>query len=213
MKNLIKRFLFIILLLGLSPIICLSQQSLNLVNLTLNDTVQLKELNIERITDILGRPSVVERPPDFLADMLGPTIYYHDLGLKICFLHKSKDPQERVAVIFLYLVKKWDEDRSKFYLPFSGVLTPKLNPNMKINNILPFFEDDSISVILATERKAQFKELQRKGEMSKTHNSKFINSFFSEHIVTVNGDKYKINLYCEELTKYLEEITINFRDQ
>ena len=122
MKNLIKRFLLIVSLVGLSPIICLSQQSLNLVNLTLNDSVLLKELNIERITDILGRPSAVKRQPEFLAEILGSRIYYHDLGLELWFQPKSKDSQERVFSIIVYLVKTWDKDYSLFYLPFSGAL-------------------------------------------------------------------------------------------
>ena len=205
MKIINKRFFLIAILIVNYSMNCLSQQSINLLKLTINDTISLTDLNIERTTNLLGRPSAVQRQPDFLADILGSCIYYHDLGLEFWYHTKKIDPQERVYIISIYLVKTWHKDFSKFYLPFGGILSPELTPNMKINDIKLLFEKDSVSITTAADSRSQIDAMKKKGDWPTGVNPKN-----SEDILSINNGNIKINFFCEELTKYLERITIIF---
>lgn len=201
--NFIKRFLLVIVLINVFTITCLSQDCLNLYNLTLNDSILLKELNIEKLTDILGRPSAIKKNEQ-LSDILGPQVYYHDMGLTFWFLPKSKDPQQRIWSISVYLVKTWDKNFSKFFYPFSGKVVPSLNGNMKTNDIIPLFKNNKLIVELAEENKAKW------DEALKNVNIKL--DVGKEDIVRVLNNGSYVNIICEELTKFLERFTIIFED-
>lgn len=198
--NFIKQSLLVIVLIKAFTITCLSQDCLNLYKLTLNDSVLLRELTVERLTDILGRPSATQNNA-LISDILGPRVFYHDKGLNFWFQAKSKDPQQRLMSIGVYMVRTWDKDFNEFYFPFSGKVVPNLNPNMKIDDILPLFENYPVTILTAEQRREKMKEAL-KGINIKLDTT--------EDVISVENNGNEVNLFCEEVTKYFGRFTINF---
>lgn len=54
--------------------------SLDLYKLTLNG-LSIKELTVEKVTNLLGRPTIVESN-ELLSEILGPRLIYHKIGLE-----------------------------------------------------------------------------------------------------------------------------------
>ncbi|NJK94006.1 MAG: hypothetical protein HC905_02925 [Bacteroidales bacterium] len=104
---------FLIILFVNIFIIIGTAQDINLYTLTLSDS-SLKDLTIEKTTNILGRPTAIKRN-DLLADILGPEVYYHNIGVKFWYSSKNKDPQQRILSITIYLVRTWDKDNNEFF--------------------------------------------------------------------------------------------------
>ncbi|MDP3914200.1 MAG: hypothetical protein Q8R96_10745 [Bacteroidota bacterium] len=196
----------IIFILMLFVAVNLSGQSkLDLYKLTLNDSI-LSELTIEKLTDMLGRPSAVENQSQLIPDSrFGPVIFYHEKGLKISFETKNSDPQQRVHSFRVYLVKSWDIKNKVFFYPYTGEILPVLDANMKLNNILPLFDKYRTEVISADSIKKLKKEMFEKRGMYYNPDTKQYN-----YISVLNSDGSKLNLFCEELTKYLEEFEVTF---
>lgn len=185
MKNSTKVFVSIILLIGLCTYMVSAQSSLNLVNLTINDSIQLRGLNIDNVTNILGRPTVVVEQPEFLASTLGPEICYHDLGLKFSFHPQSRDSTGSLLNVVVYLSRTWDKDNTKHYQPFNGKLSPALSGNLKSKDIGNLYENYEVVAKLVTGTKFE--------------------------VIQVDGSDFYIRHMCEPLTKYLEFISIVLR--
>lgn len=182
--------------------ICQSQNVLNLNNFTFNDSV-IKEFNIEKVTNMLGRPTATNNNPiaPELVEITGAQIYYHDMGLMFWFHPKSSDSQKRLWIIKVYLVKKWDEDFNKFFLPFTNKIYPALNSNMKSDQIVSLFDKYNPKVKSAEESRKDFEESMKK------YGLKSSSDIVHDRII-VKTDKGIIKLECEELTKFLDYFII-----
>jgi hypothetical protein len=118
------------------------------------------------------------------------------LGLSFWFYPKKQDSQQRVWMIDLYMSRRWDENNSKFYMPFTGTLTPNLSANTKLNDLLPIFQNDSAYIYTAREKK----------DFDDTSNFWMGRDKYDSLILKKNGCSVAFN--CEEITKYLEDIII-----
>jgi hypothetical protein len=179
---------------------CLSQVSLNLdlYKLTLNGS-SIKEFTVDKVTNLLGRPTASESN-QLISEVLGPRIFYHNKGLSFWFKSKNDDPQQRLFSISINLVKTWDEDYNEFYVPFPGSLNPKLTPNHKLNSIVPLFKNYTVVIQTAEERRKELEPLAELGV--KTNNT--------DDIIRIKNTNASINISCEEVTKFLESISIIF---
>ena len=178
-----------------------SQLQLNAHDLTINNKL-LIGLNTDKLTDLLGRPTAIKKN-ELLAEILGPEIYYHSKGLKFHFNAKSKDPEQKVWMIQIYFVKSWDKDHLEFFLPYSGKFTPEVNANMKVKDLLLLLEEFKPSLETAEERRKEAKEAIKIVDVS---------SSIQHDIVAIENEKAKINFHCEELTKFLEFMTIHLKN-
>jgi hypothetical protein len=182
MKKLAKTNLLIILFLGLLQMLGFAQTSLNLFNLTVNDSIPLKGMDIAKITDIFGRPTVVKQPAAVVSNILGIELFYHELGLKFMFNPKSKDPEQRLMNVMVYFSQKWDKDNSKYFQPYSGNILPSLSPKLKSKDVVTLYEDKGSTVKLIPEPNFE--------------------------VVLLTGIDFHIRHICEPITKYLEFISI-----
>jgi hypothetical protein len=107
-KDIFPRLVFIMMFCQALQTNCLAQDqlTLNLEKLTLNNLV-LRELNLDKITDFLGRPTGTNNNPiaPEIVDISGAEIYYHKMGLKFWFNPPSSDSQKRLLRIEVYLVR------------------------------------------------------------------------------------------------------------
>lgn len=185
---------FILILFSTLSFTCFPQGNFNLFELTLNDSL-LKELNIEELTDHLGRPSLINKN-ELISEYAGPRVYYHNFGLDIWFRPKNKDPQQRIDFITIYLIKKWDDVNKQFFNPFPGSFIPNLNSELKFNDIINIFSDYEIEIFMAEKRRKQLEDSS-------------LNSDDIEHdIIVVDINSFKVNFYFEELTKFLDRVSI-----
>lgn len=198
----LKPCLLVIFLFLTNAIPCQSTVYFDFNEFTINDST-IKDLNIDEITDMLGRPTATNNNPILsdIVDVIGAQIYYHDIGMMFWFKPKSTDPQSRILNIEIYLVKTWDKDHNEFFQPFPGNITPKVNPNMKINNLLSIFNEHNPTIRTAEETRKSYEEMMKGIGMK-------VQSTTSHDFVDVLYDKGKIVLACEELTKFLESIII-----
>lgn len=179
-----------------------SQTILDLNNLKLNAS-PIKELNIESITNVLGRPSATNNSPiaPEIVEIVGAEIYYHDKGLKFCFKPKSEDPKERLKVAEIYLVKTWDNKNDKYFMPFKDKINPVVNPNMKLEKLIVLLKKFNPITKSAeecrTENNNALKKLGLTGNSNVVHDQLIVK--------TANGE---VKYHCEELTKFLEYISI-----
>ncbi len=198
MKNITKKGLLVLMILLLSFSFAFSQVKLDLINQTINDDNLLESLTIDQFTDILGRPSVVDRPIESLAHILGPELFYHDIGLKISFRPQKNDQKGTIRSIVIHLVRYWDDDNNKYFMPYSGTLNPDVNPNMKTNDLISIFEGFELTLKEAEERRAEIKEQNLGFDIP-----------INEDVLRVYFENHHVNFICEELTKFLERITIS----
>ena len=142
-KKYIRKFLLICIIIQAFTATGLSQGclNLNLYDFTLNG-IPLKELTVDKVTDILGRPSAINTNDVLISlglDDIGVQVYYFDLGIEFGFKPVKKDPQKRLSDMYVRLSKEWDDYYLKWYQPFSGTITPNLNANMKAGNVVQLF--------------------------------------------------------------------------
>lgn len=197
MKKIIKiKVIFIFLLMSTS--ICQSQNTLDLNTLSINDSL-IKDLNIEKVTDMFGRPSATNNNPiaPELVDIMGAQIYYHDKGLVFHFNPTFEDSLKRIRSFEVYLIKRWDKANKKFFLPYEGDINPTISKNMKSKNLISLFQNYSINIRSADELQKEYEEnLKKLGMKSNT------NILHDRIIVKTNNCRIQFN--CEELTKFLE---------
>lgn len=179
-----------------------AQIDLDLNNLTLNK-LSLNELTLDKITDMIGRPTATNSNPllqDVIKD-IGVQIYYHDKGLMFWFNPKKSDPKQKIKFMEVYFVKKWDQDYNEFFLPFSGKITPYINPNMKVNQILSIFNIYKPELVPAPEaRKNHEDRMKIMGLPAKK-------SDIAHDRILIQREKGSVQLECEELTKFFENLT------
>ena len=200
MKTIIRRFFTTIVCLQLFMIACSSQSNLeiNLYKLTLNGLNQ-KDLTIEQVTDILGRPTATSKfDASTVPQYAYSSLLYHNLGLKLDF--RSVDG--KVRTIMLYLVRTWDSEYNEFYQPFPGEITPSLNPNLKLSNVNHLFNDFALEYQTTQERRKEWNAKTRRLNLS--------NAFIKHDVIIIKNDGCTIGIFGEEITKFLEYLSINF---
>jgi hypothetical protein len=195
-----KTTLFVLVLFAVTTVT--GQTTLDLNKMTLNDSV-IKDLNIEILTNMLGRPSAVKRPYQAISNnYFGPEVYYHEKGLKFTFPTKKSDSLEHVERVDVYLVKVWDSDNNEFYIPFQGKIIPQLTANLKANDVITLFKNYLVDVEDAESiGKRLSVDAKRAG---------FEFDPYSIHydLIKVKNKENRIDLHCEEYTKFLESFSI-----
>jgi len=197
-----KRFFLISIFIQFFVLTSLSQPSLSLdlYKLTLNG-LSIKELTVEKVTNLLGRPTVSESN-ELLSEIIGPKLIYHKIGLEFWFNSKKQDPQQRVSIVSVKLVKKWDDKYKEFHMPFLGNIIPKLSANNKMSSVLPLFKNYPVTVQTADEYDK---------EIGKATEGLGLNRKKSTHdTVRIKNNSAGINIMAEEVTKFLEYISITF---
>lgn len=189
-----KTIIFVLMLFLASTV---TGQTIDLHKLTLNG-LALKELTVDKLTTILGRPSAVQSN-SLASDLIGPEVYYHQKGLHFWFKTKNKDSEQRIWIMTVYLSKEWDDSNKEFFMPFTGVVIPKINNNMKINEVLPLFKKFEVEVKSGQERRKKF-----------SNDSGMNPNFIKKDAYTFNISGYGVSLQCDEVTKFVERIDFTF---
>jgi hypothetical protein len=175
-----------------------NNQGLNLYDMTFNG-IALDELTIEKITDIFGRPTATNKF-DILPKYTSSTIFYHNLGLTFEFYIADG----KLKSMMLYLGRKWDKENSEFFQSYSGKITPYLNLNMKINALNQLFNNYACTTQSAEERRKEYQKATRGLNMSSAH---LVYDCFS-----VKNNRWYVNIFGEEVTKFLEYLAIVLND-
>lgn len=169
---------------------------INMIDATVNGEA-ICELTIDEATDILGRPSAVEPP---LIEVLGEQIFYHDLGLEVQFNSTTVDPEKRVLYLSIYFAETYDSERTKLYQPYSGVLTPEIDANFKVEKTESTLDELGVSYVAVTpdEHREELKSLGLSVDPS------------APQLWTVRheGDSANANFQHEELTQFLETASV-----
>jgi len=198
-------FFFCSFLMSLS--IGLSQESiqLNLNKFTLNN-LQLKDLTIDKVTDILGRPSSTNNSPiaPELVDITGAIINYHDKGLIFWFAPVKSDSLKRLWNLKVFVVRSWDKDYNDFHYPFKGILSPNLDGNMKADSICSIFRNYNPKVTSAEKARQTADSVRKVNKLERYIRP----STISHDRIGIKTDVGSISLECEELTKFLETFTL-----
>ncbi|MCO5173721.1 MAG: hypothetical protein M9914_05960 [Trueperaceae bacterium] len=105
-------------------------QSINLLAGTI-DTQAICGLTLYDLTASLGRPSAVEAPNALVAKYIGPTVSYHQRGLKVLF-QPGATGSEKVWSLSVYMSRTWDEDNLQTFEIFNDALEPPLSADWRI---------------------------------------------------------------------------------
>lgn len=173
-------------------------QDINLTAATLNGEL-ICELTLDDITGMLGRPSAVEAPHPVIAEIIGPEIDYHHLGIGMLF--RPGDPgEEKLLSISIHLSRAWDEDASEWYQVFDGSLTPSVNGNWRIDKTLSDLEPLGVRQETPEEQKQAWEEagILRPGEER---------SF--DYLARLTGEhEQTITFFHEPITRFMERATL-----
>ena len=171
-----------------------SQTTISLYGLTI-DTISFDQLTIECTTNLLGRPSAIDKNDSpHLKDIIGPTIYYHDLGLSFMFNPKSKDTEQKLKSFTMYFAQTWDDKYGMYFDQYSGNIIPKINGSMKLSDVLILFQDYNTTIETAQ---------QRKDSIEKNVGKEYATNI-NHDVMSFNLMNAKVNLMFEELTKFLD---------
>jgi hypothetical protein len=113
-------------------------------------------LTLDQVTDLLGRPSVVQRSP---AASFGPSVHYHEAGIRFSFSPRSEG--ERVLIVSVHLSKSRDKFSEKYYQPFVGQLTPAIDGNWKEERIMQLLAEHHPKMKSAEERQQESEKARR----------------------------------------------------
>jgi hypothetical protein len=206
-KIIIKSLLSILFFFFIRTFVGYSQENtrLNLNEFTLND-LPLKDLTIDKVTDILGRPSATNNSPiaPDIVEITGAIIYYHDKGLVFWFAPSKTDALKRLWNIKVFLVRSWDKSFSEFNYPFKGIITPNLNGNMKSDSVFSIFKVYNPELKEAKQARIESDALRKEKKLERY----IPQSTISHDRINAKTDKGSIILECEELTKFLEFFTL-----
>lgn len=191
-----------LLVLMFFTVFTITGQTINMLKLTLNDSV-LSELNIDKLTDLLGRPDLVTGAND---NLIGPSISYAEKGISFLFEPKFLDPNQGVSIVTLFISKVWDTSSHEWFYPFpvKGITIPNVNSSMKIKEIVPLFGEVDVSVFTAD-------QLMEEAGKKKSRHSKGSDPSdfpFDEVHIKLPENLGMIYLKFDKTTKYLERINL-----
>ena len=106
----------------------------------------MKDLTLDKVTDLFGRPSAVRDPGVYESrsgkkTYYGSTLYYHEKGLAFTFQHPEEDKEQHCTDVGIYLSRHWDKNFSTHFLPYSGALSRSVSANWKARRVLEAFSD------------------------------------------------------------------------
>lgn len=170
-------------------------QSLDLVEGTV-DGKHVCAVTLDEFGDMLGRPSVVETPAEVVADVLGPTLYYHPLGLRILFNPGEAGAQTTLGLT-VHLTRHWDSDSAEWYSAFAGDIVPEVSAEWRVGRSLSEF-----AAYDPIDETPEFREeqLEEAGIPFAVGNL--------DHIVRVKLDTHDVTLTHEPTTRFFERVGI-----
>jgi hypothetical protein len=121
---------------------------IDLIAATINKT-NIFKLTLDQVTDLVGRPTMVEDPGEYKNPKgetikYGAGLYYFDKGLSFHFNHPESDPlQHCQRGVYIYLSRTWDQKRRKFFQPFQGTLSKGLDGSWKVKRVMADFNEFS----------------------------------------------------------------------
>ncbi len=159
---------------------------LDLIDGTLNKT-PLSQLSIDRVTDILGRPSAVDNK---FPAALGPGLLYRDFGVSVWF----RVDQSCCQTIAIFLSRS---PKAPDFFPFRGNLSPAITGDWKVNRIL-----DELAAFRPVYRSAD--EVRRETEARTKIKS--TGSTFDE--IEVLRESHSLTFSADPITKFVERINV-----
>jgi len=119
--------------------------AIDLVNATLNGR-PLRELTLDEITDIFGRPSSVTDPKEITSakneiSYYGAVINYHDKGLHFVFTSPHMDKDQHLEELRISLSKNMDAKCGACFVPYQGKLSRDVNGGWKAKKVSEVFSD------------------------------------------------------------------------
>lgn len=93
---------------------------------------RINEMTLDDITNLLGRPSAIKSKS---SQVFGVDVYYHEAGLVFNVKHLKEDKQQHCSEVYIYLSRVWDQDSSRFFLPFGGILSKGIDGNWKVDRV------------------------------------------------------------------------------
>lgn len=186
----------LVLLLALAALA--AAQEIDLVGGTLTGR-PICELALDDITGMLGRPTRVRAAHPIAADILGPTVQYHHLGMYLQF--RPGDPGEELLLsMVLYLSRVWDSDASEWYQVYSGTLSPNVNGNWRLDKTLADLDGFGVQESTPEDQRAAWEEA---GILKPGEERAF------DHIVRLTGaNKETVSLMHEPMTRFMERATV-----
>lgn len=156
----------------------------------------LSAFTIDQLTDLLGRPTAVQRG---VGGITGPQVHYHDAGLSFWFEPPSKG--ERITTVTIYLSKSWDKGSQKHYQQFAGELTPAIDGNWKQEKIMQLLAEHSPEVKSGEQRRRE----------AVAAGIRFSPGLDFQDVVRLRRSGHETNFLFDATTKFLERISLGFR--
>jgi hypothetical protein len=172
-----------------------SEIKLDLNKLTLNK-IPIKELTIEEVKDLFGEPTVNENT--WMADITGRQLFFHGYGLIFWFNPKNSDPTQKLLSMTIYLIDTWDDKNGDIFLAFPGKITPEVTSDYKVDDITSLFKNYNITIQSAKDYRI---------ERAKSYGD---SSLYHYDLIGVESKKGYMCFSCDEVSKFLDYITISF---
>lgn len=176
-------------------------QDINLLTGTI-DGQQLCSMSLDDVTGVLGRPTSVTPVPDYAADMIGPTVVYHHMGLVFEFYPTPATAgEELVASLQIHLTRAWDADNSEWHQPFTGLVGFEASANWRVDTTAEELAPHEPSIDTPEEQRERIIELGLPPQPLESYT----------HNVLVGFDDYTLLFRHESVTRFLEEISLTCR--
>jgi len=203
------RSLLIFVMLTVFPFVTLAQDDLvmtedqnnstiklDLYKLTLNNR-PINELSIEEVKVMFSNPSLYDYT--WTSDITGLQLNFHPYGLTFWFDSKNNYPNQKLISMTIYLIDLWDEQSEEIFLAFPGEITPDLTCDNKVDDITSLFKNYNITIQSAKDYRIE--RLESYGDTS----------MYSHDLIGVESKKGYMCFSCDEVTKFLDYLTISFK--
>ena len=205
---------------------------IDLIAASVNKT-NIFNLTLDQVTDLIGRPAMVEDPWQYKnakgeTTKCGASLYYFEKGLSFHFNHPDSDPQQHCQRgVYIYLARTWDKKREHFFQPFQGKLSKGLDGTWKVKRVMAEFKEfspkDRYDPIEVQKRKTNLerdveivRQLAKEAGREPTaeinqlfENEKFVASLASE--IWITNATHAIMTTYEENTKFIEKVYLNMK--
>ena len=110
----------------------------------------ISTFTIDQLTDLLGRPSAVQRG---IGGVTGPQVHFHDAGLSFRFEQPAKG--DRITTVTIYCSKSWDKASQQHYQRFAGELKPAVDATWNEEKVLQLLSEHSPEVKSGEQRRKE----------------------------------------------------------
>ena len=155
----------------------------------------LSTLTIDQLTDLLGRPSAVQRG---IGGVTGPQVHFHDAGLSFQFEQPAKG--NWITTVTIYLSKSWDKGSQTQYQRFAGEIKPAVDGTWKEEKILQLLAEHSPEVKSGEKRR---QEAVAAG-IGSSPGLEF------QDVVRIRRSGHDTYFLFDATTKFLERISLGF---